>query len=219
MTYLRGRPEVLTDSVGLAGSSQAGWVAARAVELGGRPADVLLLGAAGAGVTVAEQNLYNSETRMRCAGIAASDVALATDQQRAFYAYLADPQEAATLDALTLRAATRPRLRDWLMPASTATDRQAAAWYVVLDTRFDPLPVWRAYSGRTLFIFGDRDDSTPTGLVVDRLRTTAVRTRVLPGAQHLGLDTDDLCRGDLVDVARFSPTLMGLVAEFASPQS
>ena len=71
--------------VGLAGSSQAGWVAARAVARGANPADVLLLGAAGAAMSVVEQNLYNTEVRMHCAAISDADVKLALDQQRAFF--------------------------------------------------------------------------------------------------------------------------------------
>ena len=68
MEYLAKRPEVNPSRIGLAGSGQAGWVAAKAIADGASPADVMLLGAAGAALTVAEQNLYNTEVRMRCQG-------------------------------------------------------------------------------------------------------------------------------------------------------
>lgn len=57
MDFLASRPEVDRARIGLAGSSQAGWVAAKAIPDGASPADVFLLGAAGTALTVAEQNL------------------------------------------------------------------------------------------------------------------------------------------------------------------
>jgi dipeptidyl aminopeptidase/acylaminoacyl peptidase len=61
MKFLASRPEVDRTLIGFAGSSQAGWVAAKAIADGASPADVFLLSAAGAALTVAEQNLYNTE--------------------------------------------------------------------------------------------------------------------------------------------------------------
>ncbi|MEJ7777256.1 MAG: alpha/beta hydrolase [Sphingomicrobium sp.] len=215
MAAVSRRPDVDPNAVGLAGSSQAGWVAARAIQNGARPADVLLLGAAGAALTVAEQNLYNTEVRMRCARLAEGDIALALDQQRAFFGFLADPGAARTLDELSAKARARPALSEWLFPDSRSVDRAAGAWYVVLDPRLDPLPTWRGYRGRTSFLFGQYDDATPTTVAINRLSKTAIRSKVLIGAQHLGLMASQPCKAELTDVDSFSPELMREIARFA----
>ena len=215
MALLASRPEVDARAIGLAGSSQAGWIAAKAIADGAAPADVLLLGAAGAALTVPEQNLYNSGVQMRCGGLSAADVDLALDQQRAFFSYLLDPAKKGELDALTDRGRARPALADWLFPDSRGAIRDGSAWYDVLDPRFDPLPVWRGYSGRTLFLFGERDDSTPTDLVSARLEGARITHQTLPGAQHLGLEAPDLCRAGLADTDRFAPGLFPAIAAFA----
>lgn len=219
MALLASRPEVDARAIGLAGSSQAGWVAAKAIADGAAPADVLLLGAAGAALTVPEQNLYNVGVQMRCAGFAPSDVDLALDQQRAFFAYLADPATSAALDALSEKGRARPGLADWLFPDSRAAGRDGSAWYDVLDPRFDPLPVWRGYRGRTLFLFGERDDSTPTDLVSARLKNSRITQRTIAGAQHLGLAANDVCKAGLADVDRFAPGLFTAIATFAQRET
>ena len=214
MDFLASRPEVDRTRIGFAGSSQAGWVAARAIADGASPADVFLLGAAGAALMVAEQNLYNTEVRMRCQGIGGEDIALALAQQRAFFDFLAKPSTAATLDALTAKGRLKPVLNDWLFPSSRTTDRSAAAWYVVLDPSFDPLPVWKSYRGKVVFVFSQFDDSTPTSIAQARLRRIGKRSKVLARAQHLGLATGDICKAELYDVTKFAANLMPIVASF-----
>lgn len=215
MAFLAGRAEVDPARIGLAGSSQAGWVAAKAIADGAKPADVLLLGAAGAAMTVAEQNLYNTQARMQCAGSTMADIALALEQQAGFFAFLRDPAKASQLDVLTERARMRPGLSDWLFPDSRSTDRAASAWYVVLDPAFDPLPVWKAYRGRTLFLFSEFDDSTPTAEAVKRLRQIGIKPFTLAKAQHLGLSATDTCKGELGQLSGFASALMPAIARFA----
>jgi pimeloyl-ACP methyl ester carboxylesterase len=216
MRYLTIRPDVHPARIGLAGSSQAGWVAAKAIADGASPADVFLLGAAGTAMTVAEQNLYNTEVRMRCQKIAEGDIRVALRQQSAFFQFLRDPSTAPKLDALTAQARSRPALRDWLFPDSQNTDRSAGDWYVVLNPTFDPLPVWKRYGGKMLFLFSQYDDSTPTALAQTRLRGTASEVRVIEGSQHLGLVTDSMCRNELTDLSRFGADLMPAVAKLGA---
>lgn len=214
MALLADRAHVDPTRIGLAGSSQAGWVAAEAIRRGARPADVFLLGAAGAALTVAEQNLYNTEVRMRCAKIDAADITLALEQQTAFFAFLKDSKRAADLDRLTQRARGRPGLADWLFPDSRSTDRSAGDWYTTLDPAFDPLPVWRGYRGRSLFLFSQHDDSTPTETALSRLKGSRVQTGRLTGAQHLGLAATDRCNAELSSLSAFSPDLFNRLAKF-----
>lgn len=217
MAFLRARPEVDSARVGLAGSSQAGWVAARAVQLEGEPADVLLLGAAGAALSVREQNLYNTDVQMRCAGLSSADRRLALAQQEAFFDFLQHERYAARLDALTSRAQARPALSDWLFPSSRAVDRTDGAWFNVLAVDYDPLPVWRRFGSRATFLFGPLDDATPTARAVQRLRGAGGRVRVLAGGQHLGLVAQDVCTSGLADLQQFSPELFTELDRFARP--
>jgi alpha/beta superfamily hydrolase len=216
--YLRTRRDVRPDRIGYAGSSQAGWVAAKAIERGGGPTFVFLLGAAGAATTVEEQNIYNTRVRMGCAGISPDDISLALDQQRAFFAARKDPSKEKELASLTARAQRRAPLRDWLFPATT--QRQAEPqWYDVLDPSFDPATTWAAYRGQALFVFSENDDSTETRVVTQRLANFPNRTnldvRVLRGAQHLGLRANSPCRADLEQTSDFDPELWPTLRTFA----
>jgi ketosteroid isomerase-like protein len=210
-----GNGDVDPRRVGMAGSSQAGWVVARAIADGAEPRDVFLLGAAGTALTVPEQNLFNTRVRMICAGVAAADVALAMEQQQAFFRFRADPKLAPALDELTRRANAIPALRDWVFPDSQQVDRSGSAWYEVLDPLFDPLPVWRRYAGHGVFVFGAHDDATPTSVAVERLRRLSSAVRVIPGAQHLGLVASGPCQAALTQVHRFAPQLFESLRQFA----
>jgi hypothetical protein len=215
MQFLRSRNDIDPTRIGLAGSSQAGWVAARAIELGARPSDVLLLGAAGSAITVREQNLYNTELQMRCAGVAAANRRLALAQQAAFFDFLARPSTATTLDRLTARAQAVPALTDWIFPGSRSVNRTDGSWFNVLATDYEPLPVWRRFEGRTVMLFGTLDDATPTVNAVRRLRGSNATIRVMSGAQHLGLSASDICQAGLQNVDQFHPELFSVMREFA----
>ncbi len=212
---LAEREDVDPARIGLAGSSQAGWVAAKAVGREPTIADILLLGAAGSAMTVEEQNLYNTNVRMRCAGFASDDITLALDQQRAFFRFLVDPAEAEALDRLTRTASTRAHLADWLFPDSASTDRNGGQWFTVLDPQFDPRPLWRAYKGHKLFLFSQHDDATPSSIAIERSERDGARVHLLAGAQHLGLVAIGPCAAELTDVAAFAPSLFDQIARFA----
>lgn len=214
MKHLATQPGIDRSRIGLGGSSQAGWVAAAVLAGGGKPADVLLIGAAGAAMTVAEQNLYNSEVQMRCARIDPRDISLALDQQRAFFVFLTNPARAADLDRLTAAGRQRPALADWLFPDSKATNRNGGDWFTTLDPRFDPLPQWRRYRGRMTFLFAEHDDSTPSNRAIKRLLGTRAKTRMLAGAQHLGLTAADKCNAGLEQVSAFAPALFSELNRF-----
>lgn len=216
MRVLAARNDVDPALIGIAGSSQAGWVAAHAVRRNPAVADVLLLGAAGSAMTVIEQNLYNTQIRMSCAGMSPTDINLALDQQRAFFAFLADPAKASALDDLTRQGRLRPGLSDWLFPDSASTDRSGGEWFTVLDPLFDPRPIWRGFGGRKLFLFSQHDDSTPSNVAIERSRQDGAQVRLLSGAQHLGLTTSDVCAGELADVSTFSSDLFRQISWFAA---
>lgn len=216
---LRQRPDIDPARVGLAGSSQAGWVIAKAIELGANPAAVFLIGAAGTALDVPEQNLYNTQVRMECDGMAPADVRLALEQQRAFFAYVLDPgpPTASHLDRLTEQARQRSALSDWLFPSSADTDLGAPSWFTTLELDFDPLPVWKAYDGAVSFVFAEHDDATPTDVAVTRVRADipGASVIVLDDAQHLGLRATGVCTGELRHSEEFHPGLLKALEAFA----
>ena len=218
MEYLKRRAEVDPKHVGLAGSSQAGWVVAKAIEQGADPADVFLLGAAGAAFTVREQNLYNTDVRMTCAGIPGPARRKALEQQGAFFDALADRSQSGRLDQLTVAARQDPAISDWLFPGSEGLDVDDA-WFTVLDPSFDPLPIWRDYDGEVVSIFSEYDGSTDTAVAVSRIRELGMTAKVLPNAQHLGLDANAICDGELTGRSAFSPALFDELATFARTNS
>jgi hypothetical protein len=198
-------PEVDSARTGFGGSSQAGWVVAKAIEKGATPAFTMLVGAAGSALNVEEQNIYNTEVRMRCAGIPTSDVKLATDQQRAFFAARRDSSKAAHLTRISTEAAKRPGLRDWLFPATVTTGGEPQ-WYDILSADFDPLPVWRGYRGKAYFLFSEMDDSTPTPLAVSRLQSVrSAQVKTISAAHHIGLSAKSRCDGEIGSLSGFHP--------------
>jgi hypothetical protein len=219
MTYLRAVPGVDPMRVGIGGSSQAGWIAARSVVDGGAPAFVMLIGAAGSALNVEEQNLYNTGVLMRCSGFAEPEVRAALAQQSAFFAARRDSARLPELRAATASAAdfANAALNDWLFPADIARTAEPQ-WYDVLDTRFEPLDVWRRYRGPMLLVFGQYDDSTPTRVARERLSTVRRANLIVStivGAQHIGLATDDVCRGDIAELDRFAPGFWESVDDWA----
>ncbi len=205
LAFVRTLPEVDPANAGFGGSSQAGWVVAKAIEKGADPAFTMLVGAAGSALTVEEQNVYNTEVRMRCAGISGPDVKLGIDQQRAFFAARRDPAKAVELVRISAAAAKRPALNDWLFPATVEASGEPQ-WYDILSSDFDPLPVWQSYKGRAYFLFSEMDDSTPSPLAVSRLKTVrGAQVKTLAGAHHIGLAVKDKCDGDIGPLAAFHP--------------
>ncbi len=208
LEFLRTVPGVDPQQVGIVGSSQAGWVAAKAIADGATPHRVVLIGAAGAAITVEQQNLYNTRVRMECAGLRRSDVELALAQQRSFFAARRDRRYESELAQLSRDALARPTLRDWLFPATVAPSA-SPEWYDVLDPAFDPLEVWRSFRGSTYFLLSANDDSTPTALVARKLATLpklgARNVKILDNAQHLGLVAANACAGDLDRASTFHP--------------
>ena len=200
-------------NIGLAGSSQAGWVVAKVIEQGAKPGHVHLLGAAGSALTVEEQNLYNTQIRMRCAGIDEAEIRMALDQQKAFFEYVRTRRNPEKLDAQTKSANAYPALRDWLFPASADIDFDAGNWFTTLELAFDPIPVWENYDGRAVFVFSEHDDSTPTALATKRLEKLPGAKKGnfeiinLPGTQHIGLKADSVCQAGLGDVSGFNGLL------------
>jgi len=74
--YLRSRPDIRSDRVGLWGVSQGGWVVGMAAAEA--PDDIaFIISVSGSGVSVADQQVYGVETQTRASGAGEEDVARA----------------------------------------------------------------------------------------------------------------------------------------------
>ena len=221
---LRARPDIIPSQVGVGGSSQVGWVAAKAVTQMPEIGFVMLTGAAGSGYTVEEQNLYNTEVEMRAAGLSEDRIARALELQRGFFNMLRQGQgaDAQSYDAAVRAAREDSALRDWIFPLSDEVDwNSRSAWYTALEVAFDPLPSWRAYHGPVLGVFGELDAQTPVGGVVPRFtqalmarKTSDFTVTVFPNASHLMMEATRPSDEELPRLTRMIPGYYDFVTEW-----
>lgn len=212
---LRTRPDIIPTQVGAGGSSQAGWVTAKAVTQLPDIAFVMLTSAGGSGYTVEEQNLYNTEVEMRAAHISEERIMRALDLQRRFFDVLrrGEGADAREYDEAVRSARQDSVLLDWIFPLSSEIDwHNRTTWYRALEVGFDPLPAWRAYKGPVLGVFGELDAQTPVAGVVPRFTEALLSRRgadftitVFPNASHLLLEATKASDEELPRLERFVP--------------
>jgi pimeloyl-ACP methyl ester carboxylesterase len=221
---LRARPDVIAAQVGVGGSSQVGWVSAKAVGQLPDIAFVVITGAGGSGYTVEQQNLYNTEVEMRAAGVSEERIVRALDLQRRFFDVLrrGEGADAREYDEAVRAARQDAVLRDWIFPLSSEIEwKSRNAWYMALEVSFDPLPAWRAYKGPVLGVFGELDAQTPVAQVVPRF-TEALMSRkgadftvsVFPRASHLMMEATRPSDDELANLQRMVPGYYDFVSEW-----
>lgn len=221
---LRNRRDIVATQVGIGGSSQAGWVSAKAVTQLPDIAFVMITSAGGSGYTVEEQNLYNTEVEMRAAHISDDRISRALALQRQFFSVLRQGKDADAnqYDAAVRAARADTIVRDWIFPLSSEVDwRNRNTWYTALEISFDPLPAWRAYKGPVLGVFGELDAQTPVAGVVPRF-TEALMSRkgadftvtVFPGASHLLLEATQASDDELPNLQRVVPGFYDFVSDW-----
>ena len=208
--FLKKRKDVALSQYGLGGSSQAGWIIAKAIEKNVNKVNfALTIGAAGSGVSVIEQNIYNTEISMKCTGTySKTQIENAITQQRYFFDYLINPSNAKKLDDFTNSIKNDTLIRDWLFPTSEQVDlTNRNQWFTALEVNFDPLPTWKNYNKPVLMLFSEFDDSTPASVVkskVDHLKNKNISTVFITNSQHIGLETNSVCKNDFSDLTKFN---------------
>lgn len=207
--FLKTRKDLNLTKIGLGGSSQAGWIIAKAIEKNNEKIDfALTIGAAGSGISVVEQNIYNTEISMKCAGIySKTQIENSIIQQRYFFDYLVNQSNAKKLDDFTRKIEKDTLIRDWLFPTSSQVDlTNRNQWFTALEVNFNPLPVWKNYNKPVLMLFSEFDDSTPSKEVkskVDNLTSKNIKTVFIANGQHIGLETNSVCKNDFSDLTKF----------------
>lgn len=207
--FLKTRKDLALSKIGLGGSSQAGWIIAKAIDQSSNKVDfALTIGAAGSGISVIEQNIYNTEVSMKCSGtFSETQIAKAITQQKYFFDYLTNQSNAKKLDEFTSSIEKDTLIRDWLFPTSNQIDlTNRNQWFTVLEINFNPLPIWKDYNKPVLMTFSEFDDSTPTSIVkskIDNLKKKNIQTLLFTKAQHIAIETNSVCKSDISDLTKF----------------
>ena len=174
------RAEVDPKKVGLWGISQAGWVLPKVAKSVGDAAFVIVVSAAGTGVTPGEQNLYDIGNQARKLGVTAANTVLTLTSWRELYSSIRLGQHAdhSRLDQ-AIAAARRASIPVQLVPPSFERIRWKTRdqWFLALDIDHDALPDWKLVRCPILAVYGRADKSTPVDLVAERFRKEVINTR------------------------------------------
>jgi dipeptidyl aminopeptidase/acylaminoacyl peptidase len=189
VAFLRARPEVDPERVGVVGLSQGGWIAPVAAADNRDVAFVLVV--SGATTTFAEQSHLEMANTARQAGLADSLVAEVVALNHAAGAYL-QTGDWAPYDAARRRGLTRPWAR--IAEGYPATP-DAPVWAFLRKVyAFDPIPYWRRVTRPVAVFYGaeDEHDNVPVQESVRRLagalgtgeRASNYGVFVIPGVGH-----------------------------------
>lgn len=212
LEFLQSRADIRSDQIGLWGSSQAGWVMAKATSLSPEIAFIISVSAGGSGITVAQQELYNVETEMRANGLSQAEIDEVLATRRLLFEFVRTG-ESAKYGAAIQEAQRDAKIKDWLTPPPEEIDRgKKDQWFLALDIDLDPVPLWERYRGSVLQIFGELDTSTPVRQVVPVIAkalagrsNTDFAIRVFPRADHLILEAETGSDSELDYLKRYVP--------------
>lgn len=201
------------DRVGLWGSSQAGWIlplVAAQREL----ATVIVVSGAGCGITPGEQDLYWRRRVLEDRGLDEAAIALVLSAWRAFFVSITTGDRS-DFDEAMERAQALSSTVD--LPPDPSVD-DPRAWYRTLDVAFDAVPLWRLVRCPVLAVFGELDASTPTSVVVPRLRDALEggdkEIVVLPGVGHTMLLEEGGTDFDNLRVGTFAPAFLAVMDDW-----
>jgi pimeloyl-ACP methyl ester carboxylesterase len=216
LKMLQSRRDINPKQIGMWGSSQAGWVMAKATSLSNDIAFIIAVSIGGSGYTVAQQNNYNIATEMRVGGFSQDDINQVITSYNLFYDVIraGAGEDGTKLDAAVRQAAQQnAKLKDWLPPLSSEIDwKKRDQWYLALDIDFNPVPLWEKYDGPVLGIFGELDTSTPVRQVVPIFEKALASRKnkdytikIFPKAHHIILEAETGSDEELPRLKRYVP--------------
>lgn len=171
--FLRLRPEVDTQKVGLWGISQAGWVMPLVANAVDKAAFIVVVSGAGTGTTPGEQNLYDIGNQARALGLSDRNTKVVLTAWRELYTSVRLDQYAdhRALDQVVTDA-RNASIPGQLIPPSSKRIRWKTRdqWFLALDVDYDAIPDWKQVRCPILAIYGSADQSTPVDLVAKRFR-------------------------------------------------
>lgn len=188
VAYLRGRPEVDPERVGVVGLSQGGWVAPIAAARSSEVAFVIDI--SGAAVGFAEQVTVEMANTTRQAGLSEAAVATVLELNRAAgrYGLTGDWEPYAALRTSAMQTEALP-----IAAGFPGTPEDPKWGFIRGVASYDPMPFWTVVSQPVLVVYGEEDqnDNVPVQESVRRLEHAFGITRkenaeivVIPGAGH-----------------------------------
>ena len=196
--YLRSRPDIDPQKVGLYGISQGGWIVSLAAS---RSRDVAyFISHSGPGVSPRKQEFTMLTNIMTASGFSQGEIDGVLQSMSLLYEFGKTGKNGDKLDELVLKLKPNQKLADFLPPLSKELDREKLyekqemgdpGWFYHLDVDYDPIPAVRRLQCPGLFIFGKHDFTVPVEESVARIEAALkeagnklCRVVVLPNAGH-----------------------------------
>lgn len=213
--FLRGRPDIKTDQVGLWGASQAGWIMPIVVALAPEAVAFMIVHA-GSGTTVREQGNLNLANELRFGGLPESAVAAGLR-----YHELDDnfTKTGKGLEEVRNFYDSHKADSPWLWEPAPADDWFRGYYRMLMD--FDPAPYWPKVKCPVLLFYGELDANVPpreswppieAGL--QKAGNANVTQVVLPGANHLLLAAKTGASDEYSHLSRFAPGYFDRMADW-----
>ncbi|HEX8846028.1 MAG TPA: alpha/beta fold hydrolase [Pyrinomonadaceae bacterium] len=224
LKMLQSRRDIKPKQIGLWGSSQAGWVMAKATSLSNDIAFIIAVSAGGSGYTVTQQNNYNTATEMRVRGFSQDEINQVITVWNIFYDVVRAGEGGGgeKLDSAIRQAQQNAKLKDWLPPMSSEIDwKKRDQWFLALDIDFNPVPLWEKYKGPVLGIFGELDASTPVRQVAPIFEKALASRKnkdytikIFPKAHHNIFEAETGSDEELPRLKRFVPGYFDMITNW-----
>jgi pimeloyl-ACP methyl ester carboxylesterase len=224
LKMLQRRKDIKPNQIGMWGSSQAGWVMAKATSMSKDIAFIISVSAGGSGYTVTQQNNYNMATEMRVRGFSPDEINQVITIWNVFYAVVRAGADGngEKLDSAVRQAQQNAKLKDWLPPLSSEIDwKKRDQWFLALDIDFNPVPLWEKYDGPVLGIFGELDSSTPVRQVVPIFEKALASRKnkdyaikIFPKAHHIILEAETGSDEELPRLKRYVPGYFDIMTDW-----
>jgi pimeloyl-ACP methyl ester carboxylesterase len=158
LAYLKSRPEIQPEKIGLWGISQGGWISTLAAARSSDVAFIIIV--SGAGVSITQQDVDRIELTLRMAGFPESEVQAAVAYQRLFYDALDGKAGWEELEASMERSRQAP----WAGYVTRPASKERFVLRAPIVRRFfayDPASDLERVSCPVLALFGGRDIIVP----------------------------------------------------------
>ena len=226
--WLKGRPGIDAQRVGLYGISQGGWIAALAASLD--PGVGFLISHSGPAVSPAEQERTMLRAILKGAGFTDDETAKVLDAYRLLYAYGKTGKGAEQLDAAVAELKKDPKLAEAAPDPSSEVKWEKyyagdtygdPGWFLHLDPDYDPLPAWRKVKCPALALYGALDWTVPVQESVAAIEGVQkeneghlISGRVLARAGHGLPEADPADPRKFVTPGKVAPNLLETLEEW-----
>lgn len=237
LAWLRGRPEVRADRVGLLGHSEGALVGPMVATEGPGASELAFLVLLAGPAVTGEEILYEQGERIaRAMGESEEAVRAQRASQRRCFAAVreggTDEELTATLRGIIRAelAALSPAEREKAAVTDAEIDRQAkillSPWMRFFLT-YDPQPALRALKCPTLALFGDKDLQVPPSQNAEAMAAVSrsggnpgAAVRVLPGLNHLFQEAETGLPGEYGKIEQtMSPAALDTIANWILAQA